>query len=152
MHVDYNRTVGETPRPFATIYLQSEPTQAISTSLIGAGLATCVKHRAEDDRSEAYDAMQDAEAMATAEKKGVHSTKVKSLGCLVLAATCQRANSTCCDARPLHFTASTMFRRTRPRRLRFFRSCKKSLGTAVLSSMSSLAPGFASVFPRRVAC
>jgi len=36
-----------------------------------------VRHRLDDDRAAAYDALLAAEAKATAEKKGVHSAKVR---------------------------------------------------------------------------
>eukprot|EP00957_Ditylum_brightwellii_P082467 6269835-Ditylum_brightwellii.AAC.1 len=39
------------------------------------GLARVVRHRADDDRSPHYDSLLDAEARATKQRKGVHSSK-----------------------------------------------------------------------------
>jgi staphylococcal nuclease domain-containing protein 1 len=62
--IDYTRPPpadqkDRTPRPFATLTYQG---QNISELLVSAGLATVIKHRAEDARASAYDALCVAEA------------------------------------------------------------------------------------------
>jgi hypothetical protein len=46
----------------------------IAVQLVARGLATVVRHRLDDDRAAAYDALLAAEVKATTEKKGLHST------------------------------------------------------------------------------
>ncbi len=73
--VDYSRPApadqkDRTPRPFCSVYFQG---QNVGELLVSLGLATVIKHRAEDARAAAYEALCIAEQQATEQKKGLHN-------------------------------------------------------------------------------
>jgi staphylococcal nuclease domain-containing protein 1 len=61
---------------FATVYVGNNktPSKNVALMMISEGLATCVKHRQEEQRSVKYDSLLLAEAEAIAKGKGMHGS------------------------------------------------------------------------------
>jgi len=73
MRVEYTRMIGENERAFVSLY--NSKNQNLATKLIAAGLATCQKHRDNDERSEEFTQLMNSEAEATNAKRMMHSGK-----------------------------------------------------------------------------
>merc|ERR1711865_81363 len=73
MRVEYTRMIGENERAFVSLY--NSKNQNLATKLIAAGLATCQKHRDNDERSEEFTQLTNSEAEATLAKRMIHSGK-----------------------------------------------------------------------------
>lgn len=63
-------------RMFATVYVGNNKTSSknVALMMISEGLATCIKHRPDEQRSVKYDSLLLAEADAIAKGKGMHGT------------------------------------------------------------------------------
>lgn len=89
VHVDYSRAAAaaglpadaaDTPgaeRAFATVTLSTRKGDTLNLALgiVSEGLANVVRHRSDEERAEAYDALLVAEEAARTAKKGLHSGK-----------------------------------------------------------------------------
>uniref|UniRef100_A0A7S3GBZ8 Uncharacterized protein n=1 Tax=Palpitomonas bilix TaxID=652834 RepID=A0A7S3GBZ8_9EUKA len=71
INVDYVRKVGEDDRPFATITLKDKN---VAEDLVKMGYASVIRHRMDEERSIAYEALMAAETTAQAQKKNLHKT------------------------------------------------------------------------------